>query len=473
MSRPANAFRIGERVGDYEILDVLGTGGFGQVYKVRNVFSNRIEAMKVLLPSHIGDAAVRDRFLREIKVQAALRHPNIAELLGVRTHGDRILMCMEYVEGMTLASALERAAPSPALTCRVIGGVLDALGYAHRHGIVHRDIKPDNIMVRRDGSVKLMDFGIVLLKDAAKLTKTGYVVGTVHYMSPEQINAVPDLDRRSDLYSLGIVLYEALTGQKPFDGKSQFAVLAGHLGENARPPVEVNPSLPLGLSEVVMRAMAKDRGERFQTAEEFRQELEMAMGVRPAVAAPPPPPHTATRVELPAPASVAVAAPAVHYPPQAAPPPQAGVYVNVVQNASAAGMPAWMFAPPPPPPPFFQPGFNAPQPERRMSVFLSYSAQDAEPAQSIAASLQSWGANVLERGSAIQTCSVFLLLFSASSDFSSEVNREVETARRFGRRIVSVRMDRAEPLHLAPYLEGAQWVEYLQPAQLRALVALR
>src|SRR5579872_6443023 len=182
---------VGERVGDYEIVQVLGAGGMGQVYKVRNVFSDRVEAMKVLLPNLGGDKELAERFLREIKVQAALDHPNIARLNTAQLVGDQLIMVMEYVEGKSIESLLQNGQlPLPtALSCMV--QVLDALGYAHAHGVVHRDIKPANIMLTPQGVAKLMDFGIARMETDRRLTQTGHAVGSLFYMSPEQIKGMP------------------------------------------------------------------------------------------------------------------------------------------------------------------------------------------------------------------------------------------------------------------------------------------
>ena len=151
-------FQVGDRFGDYEVLQVLGAGGMGQVYKVRNTLSDRIEAMKVLLPELLGDTLLADRFLREIKVQASLIHKNIAQLYTAQRNGDQILMLLEFVDGVTLESLMKRGALTTDATVNLFVQVLDALAFAHSRGVVHRDIKPANIMVTGDGTAKLMDF---------------------------------------------------------------------------------------------------------------------------------------------------------------------------------------------------------------------------------------------------------------------------------------------------------------------------
>jgi serine/threonine-protein kinase len=182
---------IGTRKGDYEILGVLGTGGMGKVYKVRNVLSDRVEAMKVLLPSLVDQKDLADRFLREIKVLAGLSHPNIAALRTALTLHNQLVMIMEYVEGTTLASRVEHGAIPSAEAVRYIAQVLAALSYAHKRQVIHRDIKPGNMMLTPDGTVKLMDFGIARSNIDLGITATGTTLGSLAYMSPEQVKCEP------------------------------------------------------------------------------------------------------------------------------------------------------------------------------------------------------------------------------------------------------------------------------------------
>ena len=268
---------IGERIGDYEIVQVLGAGGMGQVYKVRNVLSDRVEAMKVLLPNLEGDQELADRFLREIKVQAALDHPNIAKLHTAMTVGNQLVMVMEYVEGISLDQILQQG-PIPANTAvAYIAQVLDALAYAHARGVIHRDIKPANIMVTgrsegHEGTVKLMDFGIARMKADRQLTQTGSTVGSLYYMSPEQIKGEAP-DPRSDLYSVGITMYEMVTGRRPFVGESDFSVMSAHIQQTPLAPIEVIPGVPPVVNDLVLMAIEKDPAARFQSAEAFRAAL--------------------------------------------------------------------------------------------------------------------------------------------------------------------------------------------------------
>src|SRR5678815_4949367 len=192
--------QIGSTVGDYQIVDILGAGGMGQVYKVRNVISDRVEAMKVLLPDLANQPDLADRFLREIKVQASLEHPNIAALHTAVRVDNQLLMLMEFVEGVTLDQRLKEGPLPPAQGLDYVMQVLSALDYAHARGVVHRDIKPANMILTPGGVVKLMDFGIARSATDHKLTQTGTTVGSLYYMSPEQIQGTSAPDVRSDLY---------------------------------------------------------------------------------------------------------------------------------------------------------------------------------------------------------------------------------------------------------------------------------
>jgi serine/threonine-protein kinase len=291
-------YEIGSRVGDYEVLEVLGAGGMGRVYKVRNVISDRVEAMKVLLPDLAGDAELADRFVREIKVQASLDHPNIAALHTALRLDNQLLMLMEYVEGVTIESVLRSGRIPIDKAIDYTSQVLSALSYAHARGVIHRDLKPANMIITPSGVVKLMDFGIAKMVADRKLTQTGRTVGSLYYMSPEQIKGAADLDPRSDLYSMGISLYEMVTGARPFQGDSEYSIMAAHLETTPPPPIQVDPNLPPALSEIILMSLEKDPAQRFQTADAFRSALLSVRGpvptaatpaAAPVVVAPPPP----------------------------------------------------------------------------------------------------------------------------------------------------------------------------------------
>ena len=287
------ALNVGDVVGDYQVVGILGAGGMGQVYKVRNMISDRVEALKILLPNLEADPELADRFLREIKVQASLDHPNIAALHTAQRVGNQVLMFMEFVEGESLESLLQRGPLPAAYGVNYIGQVAAALAYAHARGIIHRDIKPANMMLTPDGTVKLMDFGIAKAAADRRLTQTGHTVGSLYYMSPEQINGGQNVDARSDLYSLGVALYEVVTGRRPFQGDSDYSIMAAHLQSTPVPPIQIDPSVPAPLNQIILTAIAKDPAQRFQSADAFRAALESVQGQMggyapaPAYASPP------------------------------------------------------------------------------------------------------------------------------------------------------------------------------------------
>jgi eukaryotic-like serine/threonine-protein kinase len=267
MSEPIN-----KRIGDYEILNELGAGGMGKVYKVRNLISDRIEAMKILLPDLAGRQELAARFQREIKVLAALDHPNIAALRTALTLDNQLVMIMEYVEGTTLTQRMQQGPIPVADAANYISQVLDALGYAHQQHVIHRDIKPANMMLTPQGVVKLMDFGIARSGDESSLTMTGTTLGSLGYMSPEQVKGEPT-DARSDLYSVGISLYEMVTGRRPFRESSDYSIMAAQVNQPPTPPIDVKPGLPPALNEIILLAIAKDPAERFQSADAFKNAL--------------------------------------------------------------------------------------------------------------------------------------------------------------------------------------------------------
>ena len=265
-------FAAGQHIGDYEILSILGVGGMGKVYKVRNVISDRIEAMKILLPDLNSNQSLADRFLREIRLLATLNHPNIASLRTALKHENQLIMVMEYVDGETLANRLARAPLSTAEAVNYADQVLSALSYAHKLNIIHRDIKPANMMLTPQGVVKLMDFGIARSVTDGSLTTTGTTLGSLNYMPPEQVRGEA-ADARSDIYSFGVSMYEMMTGKLPFQGDSQYSLMTAHLNQTPPAPITLRSDLPTGLNEIIMMAIAKDPASRFQSADAFRAAL--------------------------------------------------------------------------------------------------------------------------------------------------------------------------------------------------------
>lgn len=271
------------RIGDYEILEVLGSGGMGKVFKVRNVISDRIEAMKILLPDLAGQQDLADRFQREIKLLASLNHPNIAALQTALTLNNQLVMVMEYVEGVTLGQRLERGPIPVSDAVNYTDQVLGALSYAHGRNVIHRDIKPSNMMLTPGGVVKLMDFGIARSGGDRGLTMTGTTLGSLSYMSPEQVKG-ETTDARSDLYSLGISLYEMVTGQLPFRADSNYSIMAAHVQQLPKPPIELRADLPEALNDIILTAISKEPAQRFQSADAFRNALRSLGGAVPAAA---------------------------------------------------------------------------------------------------------------------------------------------------------------------------------------------
>ncbi len=266
-------FNVGDTVGDYRVTGVLGAGGMGTVYKVQHLISDRTEALKVLLPNLEGNPELAERFLREIKLQAALSHPGIAGLLTAFRVTNQLLMVMEYVDGESLDVLMRRERLDLWAGVELMHQVLAALEYAHKQSVIHRDIKPANIMVTTGGIVKLMDFGIARLINDHRITQTGVAVGSLYYMSPEQIKG-GQIDDRSDIYSVGITLYELATGVRPIQGESSYSVMSAHLQHVPRSPDVLNPEIPSVLGLAIMRALQKNPSERYQTASEFRATLD-------------------------------------------------------------------------------------------------------------------------------------------------------------------------------------------------------
>ena len=266
------AVQVGDKIGDYEVIGELGRGGMGKVFRVRNLISDRVEAMKIVLPDQAADSDLADRFLREIKVHASLDHPNIARLSTAFRSGDQVFMILEFVDGVGLDEKLRGTPLSPSTTIRYVDQILSALSYAHERGIVHRDLKPANILVTPAKVIKLTDFGIAQAANAKRITRTGMALGSLYYMSPEQITS-GSVDARSDLYALGVTFFEMVTGQRPITGESEFSIMRAQVEQIPVPPIELNKTLPARISAIILKSLAKDPAARFQSAREFQSAL--------------------------------------------------------------------------------------------------------------------------------------------------------------------------------------------------------
>jgi serine/threonine protein kinase len=315
------AIQLGDVLGDYQVTGVLGRGGMGKVFRVRSLLTDREEAMKVLLPDFDENPELADRFLREIKLHARLQHPNIAALRTALRIGERLFMLMELVEGPSLAEKLRDGPLSVPASVDCMTQVLSALAYAHDAGVIHRDIKPANILIANDGVVKLTDFGIARASDTTRLTGTGHAVGTLAYMSPEQVRA-DVADARSDLYSLGLTLYEMVTGCRAIQGDTAHSLMNAQLTVMPAEPAAVNASVPRWISAAIMHALAKEPDRRFQSAMAFKTALmdddqtRVVAGLRPLMPSVPapsatPPPATASTVAGPTVTGPTVAGPTV------------------------------------------------------------------------------------------------------------------------------------------------------------------
>lgn len=268
----------GITLGKYRIMEALGRGGMAQVYKAYHPQLDRYMAVKILRADLIENDEFLSRFRHEAHAVSGLRHANIVQVFDFDTQDDQYYMVMELLEGDTLRALLNdyrvRGQRMPLTeVIRILKDILSALAYAHGEGIIHRDIKPANIMLTKKGQAVLTDFGIAQILGATQHTMSGALMGTLSYMAPEQ-GLKGECDTRSDLYSLGIVLYEMLTGYTPFEADTPLAILMKHLNDPLPLPTQVDPALPASIEKIVLKALAKDSDDRFQSAEEMSAALE-------------------------------------------------------------------------------------------------------------------------------------------------------------------------------------------------------
>lgn len=271
-------------IGKYTILDELGRGGMGVVYKGKHATLNRFAAIKVLPAQLACDELCLQRFMREADTLARLQHQNIVNIYDIETQNETQYLIMEYVNGQTLADIISSRGPFlPEEAATIIRDVALALSHSHVKGIIHRDIKPANIMIDEDGIVKVADFGIARVMEDYSVTKTG-VIGTPKYMSPERIKGEKDIDGRSDIYALGIVFYEMVTGVVPFSDENEFAILEKHIRTAPTPPSNVKSGLPKVYEKIILKCLEKNKIARYPTCKELIASLEDALPKRAAVA---------------------------------------------------------------------------------------------------------------------------------------------------------------------------------------------
>jgi serine/threonine-protein kinase len=326
--------------GRYRIQRKLGAGGMADVYLAEDQELGRRVAIKILNSRHGNDDQFIERFRREAKNAAALNHPNIVSIYDRGEAEDTYYIAMEFLDGRTLKELIVGRGAAPInVAIEYARQILSALRFAHRHGIVHRDIKPHNVLVDGEGRVKVTDFGIARA-GTSQMTETGSIVGTAQYLSPEQAKG-GEIDPRSDLYSLGVVLYELLTGKTPFDGETPVEIAMKHLSTTPKPPSALRPDVPRELDMVVMRALAKNPDERYQSADEMEGDLErVARGAKVSATTM----DTATQVlRRPAAAAAVASATAATMiapsPAAAAPPP--AVVAEEEEYQEGDGRPIW------------------------------------------------------------------------------------------------------------------------------------
>jgi serine/threonine-protein kinase len=276
---------IGKEIFNYRILEKIGEGGMGVVYKAVDTSLDRVVALKALNAELARNPELEQRFRAEAKAQANLNHTNLATLYAFLIQDGTAWMVMEFIDGETFEHMVQRRGPIPhGESVPMFRQALLGIGYAHRMGIVHRDIKPANMMLNNHGIVKVMDFGIAKVMGNRGMTRTGTQMGTAFYMSPEQVTNKP-VDIRSDIYSLGVTLYELLTANVPFRGDSEFQIMLAHVNTQPPLPTKFYPYIPKGVENAVLKALQKHPDHRFQTVEEFGHALERPDYVTPQVPA--------------------------------------------------------------------------------------------------------------------------------------------------------------------------------------------
>ena len=298
------SFEIGANVGPYRIMEKLGQGGMATVYKAYHANLDRYVALKVLHPAFLEDPNFLARFQREARLVAKLEHPNIVPVYDFAEHDNQPYLVMKYVEGETLKAHLNRGRLPVEQIWNVVNAAGAGLGYAHKKGILHRDIKPSNVILTPNGEAYLADFGLARIAEMGESTLSGdMIMGTPQYISPEQAKGEKDLDNRTDIYSFAVMLYEMVVGQVPFSADTPFSIIHDHIYSPLPLPRSINPAVPNEVERVLLKALAKEPSDRFETVEDLvaafekawedtdvdMAEVTMTSPIRKKEPAPPPP----------------------------------------------------------------------------------------------------------------------------------------------------------------------------------------
>jgi len=317
------SFTVGENIGPYRIVEQLGQGGMATVYKAYHASLDRYVALKALHPAFNEDKSFASRFQREARVVAKLEHPNIVPVYDYAEHENRPYLVMKYIEGDTLKARLNQGPLSSEEINQIVDSVGSALAYAHKQGVLHRDIKPSNVLVSTDGQMYLADFGLARIAQSGESTlSSDMIMGTPQYISPEQAMGKKDLDARTDLYSFGVMLYEMVVGQVPFNADTPFSVIHDHIYTPLPLPHKVNPSVPESVERVLLKALAKEREDRYEDVSTLVQAFKdaweeagvpmqgtfvrLSQALKPAIAKTPPS-EAPTKLATPAQVSATIA----------------------------------------------------------------------------------------------------------------------------------------------------------------------